>query len=147
MSEVLNFRDRRVVRSYMRPGLIVCLIIITLFIIVSYFIAKSNPEMEEFANRFMMLGIIIALVVAWIMNRKYIKDLSVGIKIIENGNLTSKYKSGDKLLFSINAKEYEVESDIWEAATEGDKLEIHFSGKSKILLEMRLIEKGICNYY
>jgi voltage-gated potassium channel Kch len=147
MSEMLNFRDRRVVRSYMRPGLIISLLIIALSILASFIITNFNPDIEELSNRIIMGGILIALIVGWFMNRSYLRDLSAGRKIIESGILVSKYVLGKKLFFSIDGKEYKVEDEIWGPAMEGDELELHYSIKSRILLEMCLVGKGISVYY
>jgi|GEM_PF-2071977 len=147
MAERLNFRDRRLVRSYMRPGLIIALVIIVVSIIISYFIVYFKPELEEIANQILMGGIILAVVIMWLMNRKYIKDLSKGNKIIERWPLIEKKKLDDTLIFTINNKDFIVENEIWESASEGDEIEIHYSCKSRIMLELRLKEKSISNYY
>jgi len=147
MSERLNFRDRRVVRSFMRPGLIVGLVIMIGAICASYFISYLNSENEELANIIMICGVLLGVILLWIMNKKYIKDLSKGIKHVEVGSVEKKYNVGEKYTFVINGVEYDVDKDIFDSATEGDKVEVHYSFKSRILLEVRLTDKAVSCYY
>lgn len=147
MSERLNFRDRRLVRSFMRRGLIIALVVMIVSIIFSCFLAYKKPEMEEIANQIMMGGLVLAIIVMWFMNKRYIKDLSVGSKIIDKGLIMSKMESGNVLSIRVNGKDFIVEKDFWDCVSEGDEVELHYSYKSKNLLELRLKDKAVSNYY
>ena len=76
----------------------------------------------------------------------YIKDLSIGRKTVEYGIITSKYKVDASLLFSVDGRVYKVKSEIWESATDGDRVEIYYSFVSKVVLGISLKDKGIISY-
>lgn len=147
MSERLNFRDRRVVRSFMRPGLIIGLVVMIGSISASYFIAYLNSENEYLANMIMICGVLFGVLLLWVMNRKYIADLSKGIKHVEVGVVEKKYSIDEKYTIVINGVEYDIDKDMYETAMEGDKIEVHYSFKSRILLEVRLTDKAVSCYY
>lgn len=146
MSEKLNFRDKKVIRNYMRPGLLAGLLIIFAFVIAAIIVSEKNPSVCELCNRIMMAGVLLAILVMWFTTKRYIKDLSNGRKIVEDGLIKSKHKIDDNLFFIIKGREYKVESDIWESASEGDKVEIYFSVVSKIILAISLKDKGVISY-
>lgn len=146
MSEKLNFREKRVIRNYMRPGLLIGLIIMLLFALATFIISGRNAYIFELVNRIMMTGVLLTIVVIWFIIKRYIKDLSIGRKTVEYGIITSKYKVDASLLFSVDGRVYKVKSEIWESATDGDRVEIYYSFVSKVVLGISLKDKGIISY-
>lgn len=147
MSEKLNFRDKRVIRNYMKPGLLAGLLIIFVFVVVAILFTEKHPIICELCNRIMMVGVLLAILVIWFTTKRYIRDLNNDRKIVEIGLLKSKYKKKTNFFFLIKGREYKVKSDIWETAAEGDKVEIYFSFVSKVILAISLKDKGIISYY
>ncbi|MGB5990556.1 MAG: hypothetical protein WBG43_12580 [Marinifilaceae bacterium] len=147
MSEKLNFREKRVIRNYMRPGLLIGLIIMLLFALATFIISGRNAYIFELVNRIMMTGVLLTIVVIWFIIKRYIKDLSIGRKTVEYGIISSKCKVGETLLFVVDGRDYKVNFDIWDSAMEGDRVELYFSFVSKAILGISLKDKGIINYY
>lgn len=130
----------------MRPWFII-LILTVIGTSIIVFLLYINLEIKEVVYQVIMLGIIFVIIVMWFMNKKYLKDLSNGFKIIEEGPIVNKTMSTKGMILSINGKNFVVEKEFWECSCKGDDIEIHYSSISRIVLELKLKDKAIYNYY
>ena len=153
MKKKLTEDDIRKLRYQCRPGFIIAFLIFFMSLLISFTLNISG----EYKNTFIITGaVLLAVIIAYYMTNKYIKDIrnnekEIITKIISAKEFKIDYEAGSGTIdgnmkafgnysLIIDNYKYSVEKDFFESCKEGDKVIFHIALISRHRVKMELAE-------
>lgn len=155
MEYQLDQADINEIKHLKKMGIVFPVLFFTGLALFDFVYWKIDTEVEQWMFITINISVLLlSVLVNFLMNRKYNKDLLLGTKNVELAIVQEKYdiishEAGSGTLYIgqrmrpihvayviIDYTRYEVPRDVYDLISEGDEIEMHYSAYSKTLLSI-----------